>query len=40
VTQLYLKGLGDLALLVYNVVLFSFLRLVLSHTLFPALGRK
>jgi hypothetical protein len=39
VTQLYLKGPGDLALLVYCVA-FSFLRLVLSHTLFPALARK
>jgi hypothetical protein len=40
VTQLYLKGPGDLALLAYSVVLFSSLRLVLSHTLFPALARK
>jgi acyl-CoA-dependent ceramide synthase len=38
-TQLYLKGLGDLALLVYCVA-FSLLRLVLSHTLLPALARK
>jgi acyl-CoA-dependent ceramide synthase len=39
-TQLYLKGPGDLAMLAYNIVLFSFLRLVLSHTLFPALARR
>ncbi|KAJ7789901.1 hypothetical protein B0H13DRAFT_2394724 [Mycena leptocephala] len=39
-TEPYLKGPGDLALLVYNVVLFSFLRLVLIHALFPALARK
>ncbi|KAJ7907151.1 hypothetical protein B0H13DRAFT_1879863 [Mycena leptocephala] len=39
-TQLYLKGLGDLALLVYSVFLFSLLQLVLSHTLFPMLARK
>ncbi|KAJ7907171.1 hypothetical protein B0H13DRAFT_2503318 [Mycena leptocephala] len=39
-TQLYLKALGDLALLAYSVVLFSFLRLVLSHTLFPMLARR
>ncbi|KAJ7832116.1 hypothetical protein B0H13DRAFT_2430062 [Mycena leptocephala] len=39
-TQLYLKGPGDLALLVYSVVLFSLLRLVLSHMLFPMLARK
>ncbi|KAJ7853439.1 hypothetical protein B0H13DRAFT_2580534 [Mycena leptocephala] len=39
-TQLYLKGPGDLALLSYSVLLFSFLRLVLSHGLFPALARR
>ncbi|KAJ7831352.1 hypothetical protein B0H13DRAFT_1915489 [Mycena leptocephala] len=39
-TRLYLKGPGDLALLAYSVVLFSFLRLVLSLTLFPMLARK
>jgi acyl-CoA-dependent ceramide synthase len=39
-TQLYLKGPGDLALLVYSVVLFSLLQLVLSHTLFPMLAQK
>jgi acyl-CoA-dependent ceramide synthase len=39
-TQLYLKSPGDLALLVYSVVLFSFLHLVRSHSLFPALARK
>ncbi|KAJ7852131.1 hypothetical protein B0H13DRAFT_2359696 [Mycena leptocephala] len=33
-TQLYLEGPGDLALLTYSVVLFSFLQLVLSHSLF------
>ncbi|KAJ7853444.1 hypothetical protein B0H13DRAFT_1904077 [Mycena leptocephala] len=36
---LYLKGPGDLALLAYSIVLFSFLRLVLSHSLFPILAR-
>ncbi|KAJ7831812.1 hypothetical protein B0H13DRAFT_2371264 [Mycena leptocephala] len=35
-----LKVPGDLALLTYSVVLFSFLRLVLSHSLFPALARR
>ncbi|KAJ7923155.1 ankyrin repeat-containing domain protein [Mycena leptocephala] len=39
-TQLYLKDPGDLALLASSVVLFSFLRLVLSHMLFPMLVRK
>ncbi|KAJ7847767.1 hypothetical protein B0H13DRAFT_2405518 [Mycena leptocephala] len=39
-TELYLKGPGDLALLAYSVVLFSFLRVVLSHTLFPMLARR
>jgi acyl-CoA-dependent ceramide synthase len=39
-TQLYLKGSGDLALLAYSIILFSFLRLVLSHTLFPMLARR
>ncbi|KAJ7923152.1 hypothetical protein B0H13DRAFT_2405382 [Mycena leptocephala] len=39
-TQLYIKGTGDLALLVHGVVLFSFLHLVLSHTLFPMLARS
>ncbi|KAJ7847771.1 hypothetical protein B0H13DRAFT_2405520 [Mycena leptocephala] len=38
--QLCLKGPGDLVPLVYSVVLFSFLRLVLSHSLFPMLARK
>ncbi|KAJ7795092.1 hypothetical protein B0H13DRAFT_2393177 [Mycena leptocephala] len=37
-TQLYLKGPGDLALLACSIILFSFLRLVLSHSLFPALA--
>ncbi|KAJ6626537.1 TLC domain-containing protein, partial [Mycena sp. CBHHK59/15] len=36
----YAKGYGDLALLAYTVVLFSFLRLVLSHYAFPALARS
>ncbi|KAJ7831355.1 hypothetical protein B0H13DRAFT_1915492 [Mycena leptocephala] len=39
-TQLYLKGLVDLALLACSVVLFSFLQLLLSHSLFPALARR
>jgi hypothetical protein len=39
-TQLYLKGPGDFALLAYSVVLFSFLGLVLSHTLFTPLAKK
>ncbi|KAJ7831814.1 hypothetical protein B0H13DRAFT_1915297, partial [Mycena leptocephala] len=39
VTQLYLKGPGDLALLAYIVVLFSFLCLVPSYTLFPMLAQ-
>ncbi|KAJ7875966.1 hypothetical protein B0H13DRAFT_2347890 [Mycena leptocephala] len=39
-TQLYLKGPGDLVLLAYSVVLSSFLRLVLGHTLFPMLAQK
>jgi acyl-CoA-dependent ceramide synthase len=38
--QLYLKAPGDPALLAYSVVLFPFLRLVLSHTLFPMLARR
>ncbi|KAJ7450987.1 TLC domain-containing protein [Mycena galericulata] len=37
---LYVKGPGDLLLVAYAVVLFSFLRLVLSHYLLPALGRR
>ncbi|KAJ7834928.1 hypothetical protein B0H13DRAFT_2426384 [Mycena leptocephala] len=40
VTQLYLKGPGDLVLLAYSVVLFSFLWLVLSHTLFLMLAQR
>ncbi|KAJ7847779.1 hypothetical protein B0H13DRAFT_1907125 [Mycena leptocephala] len=40
VMQLHLKVPGDLALLAYSVVLFSFLRLMLSHTLFPMLARR
>ncbi|KAJ7923122.1 ankyrin repeat-containing domain protein [Mycena leptocephala] len=39
-TQLYLKYLGGLALLAYSVVLFSFFRLVMSHSLFPMLARR
>jgi hypothetical protein len=38
--QLYLKGPGDLVPLVYSVVLFSFIRLVLSHSLFPMLAQR
>ncbi|KAJ7334016.1 TLC domain-containing protein [Mycena albidolilacea] len=38
--QHYLKGPLDLLLLGYLVVLFSFLRLVLSHYAFPALARR
>ncbi|KAJ7821835.1 hypothetical protein B0H13DRAFT_2377045 [Mycena leptocephala] len=39
-TQLCLKAPGDLALLAYSVVLFSFLRLMLSHTLFTMLVQR
>ncbi|KAJ7865973.1 hypothetical protein B0H13DRAFT_1898297 [Mycena leptocephala] len=34
------QGPGDLALLAYSVVMFSFLRLVLSHSLFLAMARR
>ncbi|KAJ7852132.1 hypothetical protein B0H13DRAFT_2284406 [Mycena leptocephala] len=34
------QGPDDLALLAYSVVFFSFLRLVLSHSLFPMLASK
>ncbi|KAJ7822836.1 hypothetical protein B0H13DRAFT_2447095, partial [Mycena leptocephala] len=39
-TQLYLEGPGDLTLLAYSVVLFPFLWLVLSHSLFTMLARR
>ncbi|KAJ7456183.1 longevity assurance proteins LAG1/LAC1 [Mycena latifolia] len=39
-TQLYNKGPADVLLLGWTVVLFSFLRLVFAHTLFPALARR
>ncbi|KAJ7616139.1 hypothetical protein B0H17DRAFT_1299621 [Mycena rosella] len=37
--QLYTKGPGDLALLAWSVVLFSLLRLLLTHYAFPAFAR-
>ncbi|KAJ6557031.1 TLC domain-containing protein [Mycena vulgaris] len=38
--QLYEKGLGDLALVAWSVVMWSFLRLVLTRYAFPALARR
>ncbi|KAJ7085139.1 TLC domain-containing protein [Mycena belliarum] len=39
-TQLYVKGPGDLLLVAWSVVLFSFLRLLLARQLFPALAKR
>ncbi|KAJ7085141.1 longevity assurance proteins LAG1/LAC1 [Mycena belliarum] len=39
-TPLYVKGPGDLLLVAWSVVLFSFLRLLLARQLFPALAKR
>ncbi|KAJ7719370.1 TLC domain-containing protein, partial [Mycena olivaceomarginata] len=38
--KVYVKGLGDLLLVAYSIVLFSLLRLLFTHYAFPALARR
>ncbi|KAF7365879.1 Longevity assurance proteins LAG1 LAC1 [Mycena venus] len=38
--KVYVKGLGDLLLVAYSIVLFSLLRLLFTHYAFPTLARR